>query len=85
MITFLLQLWGGLFYLLNKFFFARAERSTNHFNKQKWLVRAWTVYLIGVPPWVIIFIAERNWIAAAVESSGVPTMLIGWAQQRSTW
>jgi hypothetical protein len=30
-----------------------------------------------LPPWVLIFISERNWIAAAVESSGAPAMLIG--------
>lgn len=77
MFTLLLQLWGGLFYLLNKLFFSKAERATNNLDKQKWRVRAWTVYLIGLPPWVVIFISERNWIAAAVESSSVPAMLIG--------
>ncbi len=38
---------------------------------------AWSVYLLGLPPWIFIFISERNWIAAAVESSGVPAMLLG--------
>ncbi len=77
MLTFILQLWGGAFYLLNKLFFSRAERAINQQHQQKWMVRAWTAYLIGLPPWVLIFISERNWIAAAVESSGVPAMLIG--------
>lgn len=54
-----------------------AERAFNRNHQQKWLKLAWMAYLIGLPPWVFIFITERNWIAAAVESSGVPAMLIG--------
>jgi hypothetical protein len=75
--NFLLQLWGGTFYLLNKLFFSKAERAVTMQYQQKWRLRAWSSYLIGLPPWVFIFISERNWIAAAVESSGVPAMLIG--------
>jgi hypothetical protein len=77
MINFLLQLWGGTFYLLNKLYFSKAERAANMRYQQKWRLWAWSSYLIGLPPWVFIFISERNWIAAAVESSGVPAMLIG--------
>lgn len=77
MLNFILQLWGGTFYLLNKLFFSKAERAINQRYQQKWMVRAWAAYLIGLPPWVFIFISERNWIAAAVESSGVPAMFIG--------
>ncbi len=77
MLNLLLQFWGGTFYLLNKLFFSRAERATTLQLQQKWQIRAWTAYLVGLPPWVFIFISERNWIAAAVESSGVPAMLIG--------
>ena len=75
--TFMLQLWGGSFYLLNKLFFSKAERAGSLQYQQKWRVRAWASYLMGLPPWVFIFIYEHNWIAAAVESSGVPAMLIG--------
>jgi len=77
MLNFLLQTWGGTFYLLNKLFFAKAERAVNQRHQEKWRLWAWSVYLFGVPPWVFIFISERNWIAAAVESSGVPSMLLG--------
>lgn len=77
MLNILLQLWGGVFYLLNKLFFSKAERAVNQRHQQKWRLRAWSAYLIGLPSWVFIFISERNWIAAAVESSGVPAMLIG--------
>ena len=77
MLNFILQLWGGTFYLLNKLFFSKAERAINPQHQQKWVLWAWTAYLIGLPPWVLIFISERNWIAAAVESGGVPAMLIG--------
>jgi len=77
MLILLLQFWGGSFYLLNKLFFSRAERAATLQPQQRWRIRAWAAYLIGLPPWVYIFISERNWIAAAVESSGVPAMLIG--------
>jgi hypothetical protein len=82
MITILLQIWGGTFYLLNKLFFSRAERATTLGQRRAWQIRAWTAYLIGLPPWVFIFITEHNWIAAAVESSGVPAMLIGLSAAR---
>ena len=82
MLNILLQIWGGMFYLLNKLFFSKAERAVNQRHQMKWRLRAWTSYLIGLPPWVIIFISERNWIAAAVESSGVPAMLIGLSAAR---
>ena len=77
MLDLLLQIWGGTFYLLNKLFFSNAERAANLSLQQKWRLRAWTAYLIGLPPWVFIFISERNWIAAAVESSGAPAMIMG--------
>ncbi len=72
----LLQAWGGIFYLLNKIFFSRKERARAE-NKKKWQVWAWLVYIIGLPAWVIIFISERNWIAAALEAGGAPTMVLG--------
>lgn len=77
MLTLFFQIWGGSGYLLNKLFFARAERASNFQHKLTLLRWAWIAYLVGLPPWVYIFISERNWIAAAVESSGVPAMLIG--------
>jgi len=73
----LLQVWGELFYLLNKVFFSRAERSKNNQAKQKSLFRAWAFYLIGVPAWVIILVSGRNSIAAAIETGGAPAMLVG--------
>ena len=77
MIDVFLQLWGGSFYLLNKLSFSKAERAESLRYQMKWRLRAWSSYLIGLPPWVFIFISERNWIVAAVESSGVPAMLVG--------
>jgi hypothetical protein len=71
------QITGGLFYLLNKLFFAVVERSEDPCNQQKWRVCAWIVYLLGVPPWVLVFISEHSWIAAAIETSGVPAILMG--------
>jgi len=54
-----------------------AERNLCDKNKKKWLILAWSVYLIALPAWVIIFISKDNWIAAAVESGAVPSMFVG--------
>lgn len=72
-----LQIWGGSFYLLNKICFSQVERSTNTIKKHRWQIRCWIIYLLGLPAWVIVFIIEHNWIAAAVESGGAPAMLMG--------
>lgn len=71
-----LQVWGGGFYLLNKIFFSRAERSKRE-KSMAWRIRSWIVYLIGLPAWVIIFASERNWMAASVEAGGAPAMILG--------
>ncbi len=72
-----LQIWGGVFYLLNKIFFSRTERSKNEHLRRVWRIRSWIVYLAGLPAWVVVFISEHNWIAAGVESGGAPAMTIG--------
>ena len=71
-----LQYWGGGFYLLNKICFSRAERNKGS-RKRVWKIRAWTVYLIGLPAWVIILVAQDNFIAAAAEIGGGPAMTLG--------
>ena len=75
----LMQLIGGIFFLLNKIFFSVGERVAldGRGDDQKWRVRAWIVYIIGLAPWVVIFIWEHNWIAASVEASGLPSMVMG--------
>ncbi len=77
MIDISLQIWGGLFYLLNKVFFSQAERSKTINGRKIWRIRSWIVYLAGLPAWVVVFISEHNWIAAGVESGGAPAMLVG--------
>ena len=77
MIDISLQIWGGLFYLLNKVFFSQAERSKTIDDRKIWRIRSWIVYLTGLPAWVVVFVSEHNWIAAGVESGGAPAMLIG--------
>lgn len=72
-----LQIWGGLFYLLNKISFSQAERSNAISCRRQWRIRSWIVYLAGLPAWVIVFISEHNWIAASVESGGAPAMIMG--------
>jgi hypothetical protein len=76
----LLQILAGGFYLLNKIFLAaseRAKQSNKSATSRKWRIAAWGIYLLGLPAWVVIFIKERNWIAASVEASGAPSMLLG--------
>ncbi len=77
MIGISLQIWGGIFYLLNKVFFSQAERSKTIDDRNIWRIRSWIVYLMGLPAWVVVFISEHNWIAAGVESGGAPAMLVG--------
>lgn len=76
----LLQWLGGGFYLLNKIFFSFSERASLRGNERlarRWRIASWAVYLVGLPPWVIIFVSWRNWIAASVEASGAPAMFLG--------
>lgn len=72
-----LQFWAGIFYLLNKIFFSFMERGSKAIQKRHWRIWSWAVYLLGLPAWTIIFILERNWIAAALEIGGLPSMAMG--------
>lgn len=74
-----LQIWGGLFFLLNKVFLSFAERTEKKQDEQKsrWRIWSWIVFLIGIPAWIIIFVREHNWIAAALEAGGIPSMILG--------
>jgi hypothetical protein len=73
-----LQIWGGLFFLLNKIFLSRAERTEKKYPQKKhlWRILSWIVGLIGIPAWIVIFIWERNWIAFALELGGLPGMVL---------
>ena len=75
--TLFLELWGGAFYLLNKIFFCCLERTRSEHRKLVYHKLAWISYIVGVPPWVFVLALERNWIAAAVESGGIPSMIMG--------
>lgn len=72
--------WAGSFYLLNKIFLSLSERAMCK-NRGDWAkvarVASWIAYLVGLPAWVWIFVEEHNWIAAGVETSGLPAMLLG--------
>jgi len=71
------QMWGAVFFLLNKVFLSKSERCFYSEEKKKWLIYSWVVYLIGLPVWVIVFMLENNWIAACVEAGGAPAMVVG--------
>ncbi|MFK0569836.1 nicotinamide mononucleotide transporter [Endozoicomonas sp.] len=72
----ILQIWGGAFYLINKILFALSEGKHGKTEKQL-KVSGWSIYILGVPAWVIILVGHQNWIAAAIEAGGIPAMLLG--------
>jgi len=72
----ILQIWGGLFYLINKICFALAEGKAKNRKRQLKII-GWTIYILGVPAWVIILVIKHNWIAASIEAGGIPAMLFG--------
>lgn len=71
-----LQILGGMCYLLNKIFLWLSEKSNENYARQ-WRIASWVVYLMGLPPWIIILVSKRAWIAALLEASGGPSMLLG--------
>jgi len=77
-----LQVWGGLFYLLNKIFMSATERTVGEISR-KWRVRSWAIYLWGLPPWLVIFAQERAWIVFCVETAGALSMVLGLVIARS--
>lgn len=72
----MLQVWGGLFYLLNKVFFALAAGRAES-AKRRLQAIGWALYMTGVPAWVIILSEKHNWIAASIEAGGIPAMMYG--------
>lgn len=71
-----LQIWGGGFYLTNKILLALAEGRPQR-SKRLFKIAGWSIYILGVPAWVIILISKQNWIAASIEVGGVPSMIFG--------
>ena len=71
-----LQVWAASFYLSNKVLFAIAESRDEEW-KRKLKIVGWAIYILGVPPWVIIMVAKSNWMAAAIEAGGIPAMMLG--------
>lgn len=71
-----LQVWAGSFYLINKILFALAEGKKQE-TKRKLKLNGWAIYILGVPAWVLILLSEQNWIAASIESGGIPSMILG--------
>ena len=72
----ILQIWGGLFYLINKICFAIAEGKEEN-RKRHLKIFGWIIYILGVPAWVIILILKSDWIAASIEAGGLPAMIFG--------
>ncbi len=76
----ILQIVGGVFFFLNKVFFSFAERSKSRKNlrsARKFRIWSWVAYLVGLPPWILVYANARNWIAASIEASGTPALILG--------
>ena len=72
----ILQAWGGGLYLSNKILFSLAEGRSQKLTRTLKLY-GWIAYILGVPAWVIILLGKHNWIAASIETRGLPSMLLG--------
>jgi len=71
-----LQIWAGGFYLSNKVLFALSEGRKASIQKKMKAI-GWTIYILGVPAWIIILLGKQDWIAASIEAGGIPAMLLG--------
>jgi hypothetical protein len=69
-----LQLWGGTGYLTAKILLSYAEGLS---DDRKWRIAGWSAYLAGLPAWVVLLASHRDWIAAAIEAGGVPSLILG--------
>lgn len=75
----MLQIWGGLFYLLAKIFLAKtADKKESPLRRLGWLT-----YLFGAPAWIILLALDKNWIAMGVEAGGIPSMIVGLVNSKS--
>jgi hypothetical protein len=69
-----LQIWGGIGYLSSKIFIVRAEFLSYGRNCR---LIGWIAYLLALPAWVILLVSRQNWIASAVETAGIPSIVLG--------
>jgi hypothetical protein len=69
-----LQFWGGIGYFLAKILLVRAEFLEKDRNLR---LIGWFLYLLGLPAWVILLVSKQNWIAASIETAGVPAIILG--------
>jgi hypothetical protein len=73
-IDLILQIWGGIGYLLAKILLAVSEGVN---DGRRWRIIGWVSYLIGIPAWVIILANKNNWIVACIDLGSVPSMILG--------
>lgn len=67
---------AGIGYFLQKVFLLVAEGDETE-KARKWRIAGWSVYLIGLPMWLIVFYVENDWILFFVEAGGAPSMVLG--------
>lgn len=72
------QILGGGFYLLNKIFLSLGERKgEKKFWKLNMKAWSWISFLIGIPFWLYLFLIDKNYIALGLESSAIPSLILG--------
>lgn len=67
---------AGLGYLFQKIFLLVAEGDESP-KGRRFRISGWVSYLIGLPMWTVIFVAESNWILFFVEGGGAPSVVLG--------
>ena len=89
---FILQIVGGVFYLLNKVFQSIAERQDILTKQKLWKLWSWYMILAGLPAWIIIFVLKDNWIILGLELCGgigvifgIVTMTTFYSQTQPQW
>jgi hypothetical protein len=69
-----LQIWGGIGYLVAQIFLAVADSGNDN---KKLRVFGWSSYLVGMPPWIILLISKNDWVVAGTDLGSIPSMILG--------
>lgn len=69
-----LQIWGGIGYLLAQILLAFAEGNN---DGRKLRIAGWSFYLMGMPAWIILLISKNDWVVAGTDVGSIPSMILG--------
>lgn len=69
----LLQVVGSVAYTFNKV----GLSVTTGPRRRQWNLIGWWMLLLGIPPWMILFFCQKNWMVGALEAGSVPSVILG--------